>query len=279
MNTSLLSFIKEDSDEVDIVSFVKNELDIIGRDEKEIYLIGYVLSKNTFRIYKLYIDFIPIINMSCYRKIIMYFFYTQLAENNREKIYKIESKERSETLTTEEKNLLKSAQKYENQLQNILCIFETPDPLCGNQVISQLASNETVAPYITGLITGKYPNISLLNEIIKIATSYYDLLQSTKASRQELETEYVETKKSLQNLCNILSYNETYYSKTYINIVRSVRVKEVVINLAYQICKLRSVRNIQNYKNNTYKSRTIEMRREIISVCLKKFNINTDIKN
>lgn len=178
MNKILLPEVEEVSYKVNIETFVKNQCKPEKANDKIVSLIKYNLSKGSIRIHRLYIGLKPVTNNFCYRKIIMYFFYTQLAEINHEKIYKIKEKQQTEMLSKEERQFLNLANDYKKQLETVLSDFKVPDIYLDGQTIEDLAANEMVVPFITGTITGKYPNTMVLNNVVKNASSYYDILRT-----------------------------------------------------------------------------------------------------
>lgn len=174
-------------------------------------------------------------------------------------------------LTREEKQYLKLANDYENQLQNVLHYFKIPDPLCDDRVIADLSSDETVAPFITGTITGKYPNTMILNGIVKAASFYYVLMRSNTAQQKELKEGYLTARKELEKACNVMSFKDTYYSIEWRNHANGVLTKSVVIDIISRYYKGRFINNQTGKVVQRYDNHGTRMKKEIVLACLEKY--------
>ncbi len=272
---NILFQIEEDTNsKIDMLSFVKKQCE---KSDFIVQLLKYNISKRKYRIHKVNIKLTPITDLRCYRKIVMYCHYAQLAEINHNTIEDLKEKHNTEMLSLEEKETLKLAIVYREQLNEVLDIFRTPESIYAGQSIEELALNEKVAPFITAIITEKYPSTMPLNMVINKASDYYFSLKDPYINIAEQKELYKVTRTALERVCNLLSFDETCYSHRYQNHANAILTKSVVVDIISRYYKGRTINNTSGRVVQKYDTRGLRMRKEIVLVCLEKLQ-NIDIK-
>lgn len=242
------------------------------KDNKSLLsLVRYNPVKDDCKVYAIDLNLTPISDMTCYRDIVAYHYYSQLSSINDKVIDKYEDMNKQDMLSQEDKDIWTRSKEYKSELDSILALFETPVNAYNNKSIKMLADTDIVSQYIAGTLTGQYPDTMVLNEVVQTASAYYEIL-SRDATGKEQKEGYLTARKSLEKACNVLSFNETCYSKEHRNHANQVLTKSVVTDIVSRYYKGRSINGKTGRVQRKVDTKGANMRKELVLACLEKFH-------
>lgn len=242
------------------------------KDNKSLLsLVRYSPVKDDCKVYAIDLNLTPITDITCFRDIVAYHYYSQLNSINDKIIDKLEDQSKQDMLTSEDKHTLECAKEYKSELASILALFEKAVSAYDNKSIKNLAESDIVSQYIAGTLTGQYPDTMVLNEVVQTASAYYEIL-SRDATGKEQKEGYLAARKSLEKACNTLSFSETCYSKEYKNHANSVLTKSVVTDIVSRYYKGRSINGKTGRVQRKVDTKGANMRKELVLACLEKFH-------
>lgn len=242
------------------------------KDNKSLLsLVRYNPVKDDCKVYVIDLNLIPITDITCFRDIVAYHYYSQLNSINDKLIDKLEDQSKQDMLTSEDKHTLECAKEYKSELDSILALFENPVDKYGNKSIKNLANTDIVSQYIAGTLTGQYPDTMVLNEVVQTGGKYYEIL-SMDSTQKDQKQAYLDARTSLEKACNTLSFSETCYSKEYKNHANSVLTKSVVTDIVSRYYKGRSINGKTGRVQRKVDTKGANMRKELVLACLEKFH-------
>lgn len=242
------------------------------KDNKSLLsLVRYNPVKDDCKVYAIDLNLTPITDISCFRDIVAYHYYSQLNSINDKIIDKLEDQSKQDMLTSEDKHTLECAKEYKLELASIITLFETPVDSYNNKSIKMLADTDIVSQYIAGTLTGQYPDTMVLNEVVQTASAYYEIL-SRDATGKEQKEGYLAARSALEKACNVLSFSETCYSKEYKNHANQVLTKSVVTDIVSRYYKGRSINGKTGRVQRKVDTKGVNMRKELVLACLEKFH-------
>lgn len=242
------------------------------KDNKSLlHLVRYNAVKDDCKVYAIDLNLTPITDLTCFRDIVAYHYYTQLSSINDKLIDKLEDQSKQDMLTAEDKHTLECAKEYSSELDSILALFETPVDSYNNKSIKNLADTDIVSQYIAGTLTGQYPDTMVLNEVVQTGGKYYEIL-SMDSTQKDQKQAYLDARTSLEKACNTLSFSETCYSKEYKNHANSVLTKSVVTDIVSRYYKGRSINGKTGRVQRKVDTKGANMRKELVLACLEKFH-------
>ena len=242
------------------------------KDNKSLLsLVRYNPVKDDCKVYVIDLNLIPITDITCFRDIVAYHYYSQLSSINDKLIDKLEDQSKQDMLTSEDKHTLECAKEYKSELDSILALFETPVDSYNNKSIKSLANTDIVSQYISGTLTGQYPDTMVLNEVVQTGSKYYEIL-SMDATKEVQKQGYLSARTALEKACNILSFADTCYSKEYKNHANSVLTKSVVTDIVSRYYKGRSINGKTGRVQRKVDTKGANMRKELVLACLEKFH-------
>lgn len=242
------------------------------KDNKSLLsLVRYNPVKDDCKAYAIDLNLAPITDITCYRDIVAYHYYSQLSSINDKLIDKYEDMNKQDMLTPEDKDIWTRAKEYSSELDSILALFENPVDKYGNKSIKNLANTDIVSQYIAGTLTGQYPDTMVLNEVVQTGGKYYEIL-SMDSTQKDQKQAYLDARTSLEKACNTLSFSETCYSKEYKNHANSVLTKSVVTDIVSRYYKGRSINGKTGRVQRKVDTKGASMRKELVLACLEKFH-------
>lgn len=258
-----------------LVDYVKDQCTPAHDNDTFVMLAKYDMKTGEGKTFKLSIDFKPVTNITCFRQVVMSAYYAQVQERNNEHIASLKEKLDSGTLTVDQNlkasNDKKLAEEYAEELTAIMDYFSTPVSDFEDKSPKALADNSTIAQFVAGTISGSYPDVLELNEVVKTASEYYSLLQKD-STQSELKESYQTTRKALEVVCNKLSFDETCFSSQYNNHANQLLTKAVVVDIVSRYYKGRRIDSKTGKVARSVDTKGLTMRKEIILACLEKFH-------
>lgn len=241
------------------------------KDNKSLLsLVRYNPAKDDCKVYAIDLNLTPITDITCFRDIVAYHYYSQLNSINDKLIDKYDDMNKQDMLTSDDKHTLECAKEYKSELTSILALFETPVDSYKNS-IKNLASTDIVSQYIAGTLTGQYPDTMVLNEVVQTGSKYYEIL-SMDATQKDQKQVYLDARSALEKACNTLSFSETCYSKAYKNHANQVLTKSIVTDIVSRYYKGRSINGKTGRVQRKVDTKGANMRKELVLACLEKFH-------
>ena len=242
------------------------------KDSKSLlHLVRYNPVKDDCKVYVIDLNLAPITDVTCFRDIVAYHYYSQLSYINDKLIDKYEDMNKQDMLSPEDKDIWTRSKEYKSELDSILALFETAVSAYGNKSIKNLAESDIVSQYIAGTLTGQYPDTMVLNEVVQTGSKYYEIL-SMDATQKDQKQAYLDARSALEKACNTLSFNETCYSKEYRNHANQVLTKSVVTDIVSRYYKGRSINGKTGRVQRKIDTKGANMRKELVLACLEKFH-------
>lgn len=241
------------------------------KDNKSLLsLVRYNPVKDDCKVYAIDLNLTPITDITCFRDMVAYHYYSQLSSINDKVIDKYEDMNKQDMLKPEDKDIWTRAKEYSSDLKDIIALFETPVDSYKNS-IKNLAESDIVSQYISGTLTGQYPDTMVLNEVVQTGSKYYEIL-SMDSTQKDQKQAYLDARTSLEKACNTLSFSETCYSKEYKNHANSVLTKSVVTDIVSRYYKGRSINGKTGRVQRKVDTKGANMRKELVLACLEKFH-------
>lgn len=242
------------------------------KDNKSLlHVVRYNPVKDDCKVYAIDVNLTPITDISCFRDIVAYHYYSQLSSINDKLIDKYDDMNKTDMLSQDDKDIWNRAKDYSEELKNILALFETPVDSYGNKSIKTLADTDIVSQFISGTLTGIYPEVMVLNEVVQTGSAYYEIL-SRDATGKEQKEGYLTARSALEKACNVLSFQETCYSKSFKNHANSVLTKSVVTDIISRYYKGRSINSKTGRVQRKVDTKGASMRKELVLACIEKFH-------
>lgn len=259
---------------ISLVDYVKDQCSPAHDNDKNVMLAKYDMETGEGKVFKKFIDLVPITNISCFRQVVMSAFYAQIKEQNDNYIKALTESLNTESLNIDQtlnaSNRKKLAEEYKEELEAILEYFSTPVSDYNNQSPKVLAENSSIAQFVAGTISGSYPDVLDMNDTINKAKKYYETLQK-EATQKELKDAYLETRQALEKVCNKLSFEETCFSSEYKNHANATLTKGTVLDIVSCWYKGRSNSNKTGKIKRNTDTKGIKMKKELILACIEKF--------
>lgn len=242
------------------------------KDNKSLlHLVRYNPTKDEIKTTAIDLNLTPVTDITCFRDIVAYHYYSQLLTINNSVISKYEDKYKDTMLTPEDKEILTRAKDYAAELANILDLFNTPVDKYNNKSIAVLAKEDIVSQYIAGTLTGQYPDTMPLNEVVQAGSAYYETLSTITSEKKQKEA-YLAARTALEKACNMLSFPETCYSKEWKNHANQVLTQSVATDIVSRYYKGRSINAKNGRVQRKVDTKGINMRKELVLACLEKFH-------
>lgn len=242
------------------------------KDNKSLLsLVRYNPVKDDCKVYAIDLNLTPITDITCFRDMVAYHYYSQLSSINDKIIDKYEDMNKQDMLKPEDKDIWTRAKEYSSNLKDILALFETPVDSYNNNSIKNLANTDIVSQFIAGTLTGQYPDTMVLNEVVQTGGKYYETL-SMDSTQKDQKQAYLDARSALEKACNVLSFAETCYSKEYKNHANSVLTKSVVTDIVSRYYKGRSINSKTGRVQRKVDTKGASMRKELVLACLEKFH-------
>lgn len=236
-----------------------------------LHVVRYNPLKDDCKIYAIDLNLTPITDVTCFRDIVAYHYYSQLSFINDKLIDKYDDMNKQDMLSSEDKDIWTRAKEYSSELKDILSLFETAVSAYNNKSIKNLAESDIVSQYIVGTLTGNYPDTMVLNEVVQTGGKYYEIL-SMDATQKDQKQAYLDARESLEKACNVLSFADTCYSKEYRNHANSVLTKSVVTDIVSRYYKGRSINAKTGRVQRKVDTKGVNMRKELVLACLEKMH-------
>ena len=254
-----------------LTDYVKTQRTPDKDNSSVLFLVRYNPLKDECKTSVIDLNLMPITDITCYRDIVAYQYYSQLSTINDKLIDKYDELNKTDMLKPDEKDIWTRAKEYKEELANILTLFDTPVSAYDNKSVKTLAETDIVSGYIAGTLTGSYPDTMVLNEVVQAGGKYYEIL-SMDATQKEQKQAYLDARAALEKACNVLSFNDTCYSKEYKNHANSLLTKSVVTDIISRYYKGRSVNAKTGRIQRKVDTKGANIRKELVLACIEKFH-------